>query len=84
MRRDAPSPQIRASGGGKGAPKGADDPGEAGRWQRCMAVSKKLTQEKEVARRHRSTSSGPVTGREGPRKRSFGGPAGAVVGKGDE
>lgn len=45
-RRDAGSPQIRASGGARGAPQGADGGGMAA----LVAVREKLTQEKEMAR----------------------------------
>lgn len=44
-RRDAGSPQIRASGGARGAPQGAD-----GGVAALVAVGEKLTQEKEMAR----------------------------------
>lgn len=47
-RRDAGSPQIRASGGARGAPQGADGGGRG--MAALVAVGEKLTQEKEMAR----------------------------------
>lgn len=46
-RRDAGSPQIRASGGVRGAPQGADGPGGGGRWQRSWQSARSSPRRKK-------------------------------------